>query len=71
METPNNHVFYTLLTPTEFRERLAAAPVAYLPLGTLEWHGPHLPLGADGARMEGILRSALASLANETHPGGE
>ena len=41
-------VEYTRLTPTEFRERLAKAPVAYLPLGTLEWHGEHLPLGADG-----------------------
>lgn len=41
-------VEYTRLTPAEFRERLAKAPVAYLPLGTLEWHGEHLPLGADG-----------------------
>jgi len=42
------HVFYSELTPQEFRERLAQAPIAYLPLGTLEWHGEHLPLGADG-----------------------
>jgi creatinine amidohydrolase len=26
---------------------MAEAPVAYLPLGTFEWHGEHLPLGAD------------------------
>ena len=46
----NNHVkvLYEELTPKEFRERIAQAPVAYLPLGTLEWHGEHLPLGADG-----------------------
>ena len=41
-------VLYEELTPTEFRERLAEAPVAYLPLGTIEWHGEHLPLGSDG-----------------------
>ena len=41
-------VLYEELTPGEFRTRMAAAPVAYLPLGTLEWHGEHLPLGSDG-----------------------
>ena len=28
-------VEYTHLTPTDFRSRLAEAPIAYLPLGTL------------------------------------
>jgi creatinine amidohydrolase len=39
---------YIELTPKEFLERLENAPIAYVPLGTLEWHGPHLPLGTDG-----------------------
>jgi creatinine amidohydrolase len=41
-------VEYALLTPADFRQRLQEAPIAYLPLGTLEWHGEHLPLGSDG-----------------------
>ena len=41
-------VLYAELTPQEFRDRLAEAPIAYLPLGTLEWHGEHLPIGSDG-----------------------
>ena len=41
-------VLYEELCPAEFQDRLQACPVAYLPLGTLEWPGPHLPLGADG-----------------------
>ena len=41
-------VEYIKLTPTDFRIRIAEAPIAYLPLGTLEWHGEHLPLGSDG-----------------------
>lgn len=41
-------VFYEELYPKEFLERQEMCPVAYLPLGTLEWHGPHLPLGTDG-----------------------
>lgn len=38
---------YENLTPADFESRIKAAPIAYLPLGTLEWHGPHLPLGSD------------------------
>jgi creatinine amidohydrolase len=48
-------VLYAELTPKEFRERIARAPIAYLPLGTLEWHGEHLPLGADGLLSQGFF----------------
>ena len=48
-------VRYADLLPHEFRARLAACPVAYLPLGTLEWHGEHLPLGADAIQSEGLM----------------
>ncbi len=48
-------VLYAELTPKEFQERIAVAPIAYLPLGTLEWHGEHLPLGADGLQSQGFF----------------
>lgn len=48
-------VRYEELCPREFRERLAAAPIAYLPLGTLEWHGEHLPLGSDSLQSHGFF----------------
>jgi creatinine amidohydrolase len=51
-------VRYAELRPGEFEERLAARPVGYLPLGTLEWHGPHGPLGADFIQAEAILERA-------------
>ena len=57
-------VFYQELAPQEFLERLNQCPVAYLPLGTLEWHGPQLPLGTD--LLEG---HALFALAAETFGG--
>ena len=43
------------LLPHEFRKRLAQRPIAYLPLGTLEWHGEHLPLGSDAMQSEGLM----------------
>lgn len=48
-------VLYTELNPQEFKERLNKAPIAYLPLGTLEWHGKHLPLGTDGLISSGFF----------------
>jgi creatinine amidohydrolase len=48
-------VHFAELLPREFRRRLAEKPIAYLPLGTLEWHGEHLPLGADAIQSEGLM----------------
>ena len=48
-------VLYAELTPQEFREKIKECPVAYLPLGTIEWHGEHLPLGADGIQSQGFF----------------
>ena len=33
-------------------------PIAYLSLGTLEWHGEHLPLGADSIQSEALMIAA-------------
>ena len=53
-------VRYAELLPHEFRRRLQQRPVAYLPMGTLEWHGEQLPLGSDGIISEGfMIRCAL------------
>ena len=51
----SNKVLYEELTPKEFLARLEEAPIAYLPLGTLEWHGLHLPLGSDGIQSRGLF----------------
>jgi len=48
-------VRYERLTPSEFEERLKQAPIAYLPLGTLEWHCTHLPLGSDSLQSESFF----------------
>ena len=48
-------VLYEELLPEEFTQRIREMPIAYLPLGTLEWHGPHMPLGADGIQAKGLF----------------
>lgn len=47
-------VRYQYLRPGQARERRESYPVAYIPIGTLEWHGPHLPYGADGIQAEAL-----------------
>jgi creatinine amidohydrolase len=48
-------VLYEELTPRMLASRMEKAPIAYLPLGTLEWHGAHMPLGADGLQSQGFF----------------
>lgn len=43
---------YHLLRPSQIKARREACPVAYVPIGTLEWHGHHLPIGADTLQSE-------------------
>ena len=45
-------VRYQLLRPAQAIERREACPVVYIPIGTLEWHGLHNPLGADTLQAE-------------------
>ncbi len=51
----SDKVLFEELTPSEFRQKIADAPIVYLPLGTIEWHGEHLPLGSDGLQSKGFF----------------
>jgi creatinine amidohydrolase len=52
-------VRFERLRPAQIVERRNECPVAYIPLGTLEWHSVHMPLGADGLQAQEIaLRCA-------------
>lgn len=56
------------MTPGKFRERIDKVPVAYLPLGTLEWHGPHNPLGADALQPIGFFRDLASRVGGVVMP---
>ncbi len=44
--------------PGQVREAMARAPIAYVPVGALEWHGEHAALGLDGLKAEHICAAA-------------
>jgi creatinine amidohydrolase len=64
----NQKVLYEELRPEEFVERINACPIAYLPLGTLEWHGFHLPLGADGLQSKGFFMALAQKIGGIVLP---
>jgi creatinine amidohydrolase len=48
------------LLPRDIREQLVERPIVYLPLGTIEWHCEHLPVGLDALTAHGVcLGSAV------------
>jgi len=51
------------------RDAICAAPVALLPIGAVEQHGPHLPLGTDWFIARHIARDAAARSALPLLPG--
>ena len=42
------------LAPDAIAARLDARPLLVLPIGTIEWHSHHLPVGLDGLVAEGV-----------------
>lgn len=59
------------LFPTELQARLDEKPLLVLPIGTIEWHSHHLPLGFDGIVAQsigsGIAAASDAVLAPVTY----
>jgi len=52
---PEPNIQYERLRPAQIAARRAACPVAYLPIGTIEWHGVHNPVGLDTLKMHALL----------------
>ncbi|MCD6359577.1 MAG: creatininase family protein [Armatimonadetes bacterium] len=50
---------WTEMTPDELDEAIAHLPLALVPAGSLEWHGPHIATGSDFLRGDAIC-SAVA-----------
>jgi creatinine amidohydrolase len=50
-----------LLLPHEIDAALAARSVVYLPLGSIEFHAAHLPIGLDGLTAHGVCTRAAAA----------
>lgn len=59
---------YAELRPDQLERIVATTPVAYVPWGALEWHGPHLPLGVDGFIAEAVAERVARQVGGVVLP---
>jgi creatinine amidohydrolase len=60
-DDPFRTVRIEYLLPHEIRAAVSAMPVAYVPLGTYEWHCEHLPIGLDSLTAQGLCLWAASA----------
>lgn len=58
MSRSYDEVRYELLRPAQVKAIREKAPIAYVPAGSLEWHGLQNPLGTDSLKAHGICCEA-------------
>jgi len=56
------------LRPEQIRGRLVQTPVAFVPIGPLEWHGPHCPFGTDALNAQNVATEVCRSLGGVLWP---
>ena len=72
---------YELMRPQQIVAERARASIAYVPIGPMEWHGPHIPVGMDmlhayrmaleAARLTGGVVLPPLPLGTETYTDAE
>lgn len=56
------------MTWTQYRDRLQTNPILFLPVGALEQHGPHLPMGCDAILADAMAVRAAQALGGVVLP---
>lgn len=56
------------LRPDEVLAIQASKSIIYLPIGPIEWHGPHLPLGTDPLHAESLALALADRLGGAVYP---
>lgn len=56
------------MRPGELLSRLEQFPVAYFPLGTIEWHGRQNPLGCDTIKARELCKSVAQKIGGVVMP---
>jgi creatinine amidohydrolase len=59
---------FELLLPWQLRDIVATSPIAYVPIGTFEWHCEHLPIGLDALTAHGLCLRAAAKTGGVVLP---
>jgi creatinine amidohydrolase len=68
VRTSTNIVQYELMFGREAMEAIRTCPVGYLPIGCLERHGDHLPMGLDAIKAHKVCISAAKAIGGVVFP---
>ncbi|MBU0609653.1 MAG: creatininase family protein [Armatimonadetes bacterium] len=63
-----DEVRFDRMVPSEVVVRRAARNLAYLPVGSLEWHGPHMPFGTDYMTVTYLAEQAARCFGGVVFP---
>jgi creatinine amidohydrolase len=66
--TDSEGVRYERLRPAQIAARRRDCPVAYLPIGTIEWHGVHNPVGLDTLKIHALLEECALGIGGLVFP---
>jgi len=61
-------VRFDRMVPATIRARRDACNLAYLPVGSLEWHGPHMPFGTDYLTVTHLAEEAARRFGGIAFP---
>lgn len=61
-------VEFELMRPPQIVEARRRCPVAFVPVGPLEWHGPHLPMGTDAISAHRVAVGAARRVGGVVLP---
>ncbi|MBI2297836.1 MAG: creatininase family protein [Armatimonadetes bacterium] len=66
--TAMDEVRFDRMVPSAIRARRDACNLAYLPVGSLEWHGPHMPFGTDYMTVTHLAEAAARRFGGIVFP---
>lgn len=61
-------VRYERLRPAQIVAQREACPIAWLPIGTIEWHGEHNPVGLDTLKIHALLEVCAREIGGLVFP---
>src|SRR2546428_11120256 len=61
-------VQYELMRPPEIVRERSRLPLVFIPIGPIEWHGPHLPMGMDGLHAHMVAVDAAQQVGGVVLP---
>ena len=66
--TGADEVRFDRMRPAQVVARRQACNLAYLPVSTLEWHGPHMPFGTDSITNAYLAEEAARQFGGVAFP---